>query len=108
MSQKKLCDSIMRELLHPESNNTSAFLSQLKADPKLMEALALLETGGYITVKRAWGGELISVRPELRGKAYFAARAERRREKWLDRLCGFLSGVAVTVIADLIVRWLAG
>lgn len=108
MSMSKLCDSIMRVILSPETHDASDFFSQLQANQKKLDALAFLESSGYITVQRALGGAFISIRPEAHGKAYFVEKAQRRREKWLDRLYGFLSGVAATAIGGLIVQWLAG
>ena len=108
MSMSKLCDSIMQVILNTESHDTSEFFSQLQANQKKLDALAFLESSGYISVHRSFNGKIMSIRPEAQGKAYFVWKAQRRREKWLDRLYGFLSGVAVTVIGGLIVQWLAG
>ena len=108
MSSRKLCDRIMRELAEPRSEMRTDFLQELNSNQKLQESLALLESRGYLSVRRAWGGEIVSVTASQRGRTYSTEKAERRREKWLDRLYGFLSGVAVTVIGELILRWLAG
>lgn len=106
MSSWKLCDRIMRELSESGSEMRTDLLRELNTNQKLQESLALLETRGYVSVRRAWGGDIVSVTASQRGRAYFIEKTERRREKWLDRLYGFLSGVAVTVIADLILRLL--
>ena len=108
MTSKKLCDYIMRELSGSRSEDVADLLRELNSNPKMQESLALLETRGYISVQRAWGGTIVSVSTSQRGNAYFTEKAERRREKWLDRLYGFISGVAVTAIGGLIVQWLAG
>lgn len=43
-----------------------------------------------------------------KGKCYFEVSSDQRRTRWFDRLWGFVSGVALTVIADLIIRFIAG
>ena len=40
------------------------------------------------------------------GKYYFEVSSDQRRMRWFDRLCGFVSGVCVTVLSGLIVHWL--
>lgn len=108
MSSWNLCDRIMRELSESRSEMSTDLIQELNSNQKLQEALALLESRGYVSVRRAWGGEIVSVTASQRGRAYFSEKTERSREKRFDRLCGFLSGVAITVIGDLIVRWIAG
>lgn len=49
-----------------------------------------------------------SARFELtpRGLSALGSGRDAKRQRWLDRIVGFASGVAATVLAQVIVKWL--
>lgn len=66
-----------------------------------------LEDKGLIRITRYIHGDMrIDLTPS--GKTYFEDLHYSRRQRWIDRLVGFLSGVSVTVVATLIVKQILG
>lgn len=72
-------------------------------DPEIDSIMEMLENNGAIKATRNHVFRLTQI-----GIHYQELQRLERREKWKERIFGFISGVAVAVIGDLIVRWLAG
>lgn len=71
---------------------------------KYASAMQILEDSGYISCIRSWGSHVpVSVAVKNTG---FSVYKLNRHDVWMNRLWGFLAGVAFSVLADLTVRFL--
>lgn len=82
--ENKSFDAVRDEILAPENE----------------KALKALIDSGCVKATRAWNGEIV----HLQLLDHSATYTLERQEIWLNRLYGFISGVLVTVAAELIVR----
>ena len=82
----------------------TAIIDRVNKSASAREALEYLEAKELVSVSRAWGGAVISVSLSPKGETFFQDRADRRREKWTDRIIGFVAGVASTVLAQWLIQ----
>lgn len=106
MSSRKR-DKLLREILDTPDSERVGLIRRVQSDAASREALEHLRAKGYVEIRRAWGDDILDVFPTDSGKTYFQDRAARRREKWLDRLIGFIAGVLTTVAAHFIIEALS-
>lgn len=66
---------------------------------KDLQVISILEASGCIKVDRSWGGDISLIVTTHNG---FSIYQLERHDIWMNRFYGFISGVAVTVIADII------
>ena len=98
------CDCFMRqsrpEILSPEVLYEHGFPRKINA----LEATRTLAALGYIKITRfALEGYVVEALTD-KGKCYFETTSDGRRLRWFDRLCGFVSGVATTFLAGVLVH----
>ncbi len=62
-------------------------------------AISALEDSGCIKVIRVGDGIIAMIVPTHKG---FSVYCLKRHDVWINRIIGFVTGVAITVIADLI------
>lgn len=67
-----------------------------------------LDENGYVETISSSSGAQLGIRLSHKGAHWKEFRGLERRERWKERLCGFVSGVLVTVISGLILRLFAG
>lgn len=71
-----------------------------------------LEQGHAINYEFEADGITHTIVPGLEGQLFLADyKAERRltkRERWRERILGFVPGVLVTVVGGLILKWISG
>lgn len=68
--------------------------------PEYSKALRALINTGCVEPISAWGGDILALHLLDR----YATYQLERREVWLNRLYGFVAGVAVTVVAEFLLR----
>ena len=66
---------------------------------KDLQVISILEASGCIKVDRSWDGDISLIVTTHTG---FSIYQLERHAIWMNRFYGFISGVAVTVIADII------
>lgn len=68
-----------------------------------LETTRVLASMGYLALGHFhYEGDYVEKLTD-KGKCYFEVSSDQRRLRWFDRLCGFVSGVAVTVLSGVIV-----
>lgn len=69
-----------------------------------LETTRVLASMGYLSLGHfLYEGDYVDDLTD-KGKCYFEVSSDQRRMRWLDRLYGFISGVATAILADIIVR----
>lgn len=66
---------------------------------KYSEAVSILEDAGCIRIVREWGGGIQAI--SLTHKAFSVYRLGRH-DVWMNRFWGFVSGLAVGILCDII------
>ena len=82
-----------------ETNDFNDVKDEILA-PANAQALNILIDTGCIDVSRAWGGAIVN----LTLRSHSATYRLERHDVWINRLYGFICGVAVTVVAELLLR----
>ncbi|MBR2674317.1 MAG: hypothetical protein IKE52_02535 [Mogibacterium sp.] len=88
----------MNKLIRLLEKNDSEAINAAIASPRYVKALNELENLGCIKTVRSWGGDIVRVWLDNRYVSYQLSR----RDVWLNRLWGFISGVAVTLAAEFL------
>lgn len=78
------------------------------SDPQTVEALAYWSDKGCVRLVTAWGGSVTAADVTAKGRYYFHERRQLGVNKWRERAYGFVSGVALSVLSGLAIKWLAG
>lgn len=106
---KKSCNKLMRELLENQNSlgdigypKHIEFLKSIQKTPARWAALEFLAVKGLVSYTVDAGNTLVHIHVEDAGATYFSDRKQRTKERWLDRFWGFVSGVLVTLISQLI------
>lgn len=76
---------------------------KLLRDKKYRHAISILEASGCIKVRREAGGSIIMIVTTNKG---FSVYCLERHDVWVNRIGGFLCGVGVSIIGDLIIKFL--
>lgn len=87
------------KILEEHDGRLTSRALELVRDRKYRNAISALEGAGCIKVTREWGGQIILITTTNKG---FSIYCLERHDVWANRIGGFISGVAITVIADLI------
>ena len=82
-----------------ETDGFDAHKEQITSD-KYSKALKALIDAGCVKAIGAWGGDIVSL--TLLG--HYATYQLERHDVWINRLWGFLAGVTITVVAELLLR----
>lgn len=104
MNTHKRADKLLKELTKSTDSGMAAIIDRVNNSPSDREALEYLEAKELVSLSRAWGGAVVSVALSAKGQTFFQDRADRRREKWADRILGFVAGVASTVLAQWLIQ----
>ena len=105
----KIYSEYFKQSRHPDSvTPTHLYEHGFPRNVDALETTRLLASMGYLSLTH-FKLERDSVLDLTdAGRCYFEVRSDDTRRRWLDRLYGFVSGVVLTVVADLIVRFVAG
>ena len=68
-------------------------------DKNYLHIISILEASGCIEVIREWGGAVNIIMTTDTGASVYQLE---RHDVWMDRLYGFVSGVLITILLDLI------
>lgn len=102
------CDCFMRQTrpgtLSPEVLYEHGFPRKINA----LETTRTLAALGYVKITRFMLEGYVVEDLTDKGKCYFETASDERCLRWFDRLCGFVSGVATTFLAGVLVYWVTG
>lgn len=68
-------------------------------DKNYLHIISILEASGCIEVIREWGGAVNIIMTTDTGASVYQLE---RHDVWMNRLYGFVSGVLITILLDLI------
>lgn len=68
-------------------------------NPNVLHIISILEASGCIEVIREWGGAVNIIMTTDTGASVYQLE---RHDVWMNRLYGFVSGVLITILLDLI------
>lgn len=68
-------------------------------DKNYLHIISILEASGCIEVIREWGGAVNIIMTTDTGASVYQVE---RHDVWMNRLYGFVSGVLITILLDLI------
>ena len=99
-------ESALAALINYHHTSGKNFITNVDLDIS-DEILGILESKGLLRLTRYVDNAFrIDITPL--GHNYFDDKAARCRRRWLDRLVGFISGVAISVAAGLIIYCVTG
>lgn len=100
-----LCAQPDKEYLYYDGTE---YPDELGDETNLFALAAHLEREGFAELIRADRGTPLGLRLTYKGMRWKEFRGLERRERWLQRLYGFISGVLVTVAGGFILKLLSG
>ena len=76
----------------------------MNTDPKTRDAVEYLAAKGLVKVTHANGGNIVFYHVYPESIAYLQDQSDHAREKWTDRIAGFIAGVATSVLSYFIIQ----
>lgn len=80
---------------------------ELGNNDELFALIRYLEEKGYLEIIESSSGTDIGVRLSHKGANRKEMHLREKKERWKERVLGFISGVLSTVLASLIASWLS-
>lgn len=90
----------MNKIINLLLNDQSDVVINLITSDKYRKALYALQAVGSITITEGWSGNILNI--SLLDA--YAVYQLSRHDVWMNRLWGFLSGVAITLAAEFLVN----
>lgn len=102
MNVKRRAYNLLKEIRTGSDAQYDAILSRINSDPKTRDAMEYLEAKGLVKVSRALGGDIVFFHLNPGSSAYLQDQQDRSREKWLNRLFGYILGVITGLTVNLL------
>ena len=102
MNVKRRADKLLKEIRAGAGDD--AILSRINSDSRTRDAMEYLEAKGLVKVSRALGGDIVFFHLNPGSSAYLQDQKDSSREKWTDRIIGFIAGIASSVLAYFIIQ----
>ena len=102
MNVKRRAVKLLKEIRAVPDGQYDRILTRVNAEPADREALEHLEAEGLVKLTRAMGGDIVFLHLLPGSASWIQDRADRRREKWLNRLLGYVLGVMTGLTANLL------
>ena len=104
MNVRRRANKLLKEIQSASDAQYNAFLSRINSDSASREAMEYLAAKGVVKVSRAMGGDIVFFHLLPQSTAYLQDQKDRTREKWADRLIGFIAGVASSVLTYFLIQ----
>ncbi len=102
MNVKRRAARLLKEISAASDAQQEEILSRMKTDSSSREAMEYLEAKGLVKLTHAYGGDIVFFRLLPVSAVYLQEQKDRVRERWTDRIIGFVIGVAAAVTANLL------
>ena len=104
--QNKLRNKILRDAIRLRHDGLDELLASCSASPDKLNALEYWIAKGCLDVSRAWGGKILSISVTPKGFTYFDDKREARAAFWRERCVNFIGGFVSGVLTTLCATWL--